>query len=109
MVLGMAKPVLGSFRLVPGTSKLPGNPMMIPGPSLLSISLTGAADSDTNISLTDYVRLVRTNGNVGPSGDVLRICPHLISRSSLLEVNLKYFTGFESGYQVLDRKRLLFP
>jgi hypothetical protein len=66
--------VLGSFRLVPGTSKLPGNPMMIPGPSLLSISLT-----DTNISLTDYVRLVRTNGNAGSSGDVLRICPHLIS------------------------------
>jgi hypothetical protein len=65
--------VLGSFRLVPGTSKLPGNPMMIPGPSLLSISLTGAAD------LTDYVRLVRTNGNAGPSADVLRICPHLIS------------------------------
>ena len=76
----------------------------VPKPLPITISLTGAADSDTNISLTDCVRLVRTNGNAGPSGDVLRICPHLISRSSPLEV-----TRFESGYQVLDRKRLLFP
>jgi hypothetical protein len=32
-----------------------------------------------------YVRLVRTNGNAGPSGDVLYICLHLISRSSPFE------------------------
>jgi hypothetical protein len=56
-----------------------------------------------------YIRLVRTNGNAGPSGDVLRICPHLISRSSPLEVNLKCFTRFESGFQVPGQKRLLFP
>jgi hypothetical protein len=39
-----------------------------------------------------YVRLVRTNGNAGRSGDVLCICPHLISRSSPFEVNFKCFT-----------------
>jgi hypothetical protein len=55
-----------------------------------------------------YVRLVRTNGNAGPGGDVLCICPHLISRSSPLEVNLKCFTCFESGFQVPGRKRLPF-
>jgi hypothetical protein len=36
-----------------------------------------------------YVRLARTNGNAGPGGDVLCICPHLIFRSSPFEVNLK--------------------
>ena len=39
-----------------------------------------------------YVRLVRTNGNAGPSGDVLCICPHLISRSNPFEVSLKCLT-----------------
>jgi hypothetical protein len=56
-----------------------------------------------------YVRLVCTNGNAGPGGDVLCICPHLINRSSPFEVSLKYFICFESGSQVSDRKRLPFP
>jgi hypothetical protein len=56
-----------------------------------------------------YVRSVRTNGNAGSSGDVLCICPYLISRSSPFEVNLKCFTRFESGFQMPDRKRLHFP
>src|SRR2546423_14964921 len=56
-----------------------------------------------------YVRLVRTNGNAGPSGDVLYICLHLISRSSPFEVNLKCLTCFERGFQVPSRKRFVFP
>jgi hypothetical protein len=56
-----------------------------------------------------YVRLARTNGNAGPGGDVLCICPHLIFRSSPFEVNLKCFTCFESGCRAPGQKRLVFP
>src|SRR5271154_4949540 len=99
-----------SFKLVERISKF-----RVPG--LGGRHAAGGTKGDSNLPfhlatirpIRTYVRLVRTNGNAGSRGDVLRICPNLISRPSPFEVNLKCFTYFESSCQVSNRKRLPFP